>query len=38
MTIREFCRKYSVTHQTVYKKIQRKQQELEQHIEIVNIP
>lgn len=32
ITIKEFCLKYNVTHQTVYKKIQRKQQELEQHI------
>lgn len=32
ITIKEFCLKYNVTHQTVYKKIQRKQQELGKHI------
>lgn len=32
ITVKDFCNKYNVTHQTVYKKIQRKQQELDEHI------
>lgn len=32
ITVKAFCKKYNVTHQTVYKKIQRKQQELNEHI------
>lgn len=32
ITVKEFCQKYNVTHQTVYKKIQRKHQELNEHI------
>ncbi len=32
IAIKDFCLKYNVTHQTVYKKIQRKQQELNEHI------
>lgn len=32
ITIKDFCNKYNVTHQTIYKKIQRKRQELDGHI------
>lgn len=32
ITVRDFCNKYNVAHQTVYKKIQRKWQELDGHI------
>lgn len=32
ITVKAFCQKYDVTHQTVYKKIKRKQRELDEHI------
>lgn len=32
ITVKEFCQKYDVTHQTIYVKIKRKQQALKEHI------